>query len=119
MEITEETREEIKALIWQAFDQREQQITANKYVYRRICGDFEQQLKAFDYTKPATYVDEHSVTHQYDSYISCGRRIQDAISCLLRIAYQVNVTANLPAEKESNMRCFMSSVLELMAELKA
>lgn len=53
MEITEKTREEIKKLVCQALDEREQQVTANKYVYRRVCGDLEEQLHIFDYTEYA------------------------------------------------------------------
>lgn len=96
MEITEATREEIKELICQTLEQREQKTAANKTVFRRVCADFEQQLKQFD--------------NWY--------QVQINIAGLLRIAYQVDATAKLPAEKETDIRQFMLSVLNLMAALR-
>jgi len=109
MEMTEKTREEIKAIICQALDEREQQAAANKSVYRRICGDFEPLLNQFDYTEPGK---------EYDTHIYCNYKIREAIAALLRIVYKVKAIPSLPAEQEARMRYFMRSILELMDELR-
>jgi len=109
MELNEKIREEIKTIICQALEQREQQTAANKSVYRRICGDFESLLNQFDYTEPGK---------EYDTRIYCNYKIREAIGALLRIVYKVKVIPSLPAEQEARMRYFMRSVLELMGELR-
>jgi|GEM_PF-3003721 len=116
MEMTEKTREEIKALICQALNEREKQTTANKSVYRRICGDFEPFLNQFDYVEPNAYTDMQGVKH--DTTVSCNYKIREAVGALLRIVYKVKVIPSLPAEHESHMRYFMRSILELMDALR-
>jgi len=118
MTITPEMKNELASIVQQAMEQQEERKTAAKTVYRRVCADFDKELRSFDYSKPGTYIDRKGVERQWDEPFPCWWRIRDALSTLLRIVYQVDSTAKLPPEKEADMRQFMRSVLELMKNLK-
>lgn len=118
MEMTDKTREEIKELICQTLDQREQKTAANKTVFRRVCADCERQLEQFDYKERCVYTNERGERIVGTNDNRFAPRLEVAISSLLRVAYKVDHTAKLPAEKEADIRRFMLSVLNLMAALR-
>lgn len=117
MEITAEVREELLAMLRKELAAQEKEKKENRAIYQRLCKEFKEEMKAFNYIEenhwttprgPRTNVTEHREDW----------KIRQAIGTLLRGVYQVDSVNNLPANKESEMRVFMSSVLGQMRALK-
>lgn len=119
MPMTAEVREELLSLVRQEIEQQEQKKAADKVVYRRICEGFKEELDSFTYTKTHEMINRDGSSSQYEISCLSGWKIRDAISVLLRVIFQVNLTAKLPSEKEEEIREFVGSILQLMKTLKA
>ncbi len=116
--MTPEIREELLSLLREELEQQEERKQSNKTVYRRVCAHFDKELNAFTYTKTGQGIDHNGKPYQYVTTYTSGYKIREAVGSLLRVIFEVDAIAKLPAEKEEKIREFMGSVLALMRELK-
>lgn len=117
MEITAEVREELLSMLRKELAAQEKEKKENRTAYQRLCKEFGDEMAAFNYTTENHWMTPRgprtNVTKHREDW-----KIRQAIGTLLRAVYQVDSVNNLPANKESEMRVFMSSILGQMRAIK-
>lgn len=117
MEITAEVREELLAMLRKELAAQEKEKKENRTAYHRLCKELEEEMEAFNYIEENHWLTPRGPQTSVTEY-KTQWKIRQAIGTLLRVAYQVDSVNNLPANKESEMRVFMSSILGQMRAIK-
>lgn len=118
MTITPEVKSELLTMLREEMERQEIQKRENRTTYQRVCKEFEQQISAFDYVRRQKIFSIDGNVYIHTSDRPMASQIRNALGALLKAVYQADTTAKLPAEKEAQMRAFISSVLGLMNEQK-
>lgn len=118
MTITPEVKAELLAMLRQEMEQKEQEKKDNRSTYRRICKDFSEAFGEFNYTAVSSWRDSRGHPCERREDVRLDWKIQNTIGTLLRAVYQVDTSAQLPAEKEPEIRAFIHAVLTLMKQAK-
>lgn len=118
MTITPEVKAELLEMLRQELAREEQRKKENRTAYQRACKDFQEAFAGFDYEEICTGSRTDGSVWGFNAGHKMQHKVRDAIGTLLRAVYQVDTVAKLPAEKEPQMKHFISSVLKLMNEQK-
>lgn len=118
MTITPEVKTELLEMLRQELAREEQRKKENRTAYQRACKDFQEAFAGFDYEEICTGSRTDGSVWEFHAGHKMQHKVRDAIGTLLRAVYQVDTVAKLPAEKEPQMKHFISSVLKLMNEQK-
>lgn len=114
--LTPELEQTMRTIIREEIEQRERDRAANRNMYRRICEEYEEKLKRFDYIETWDRVSSDGQPYQDKKTRCMAYKLRAAIGTLLRAVYQVQATAALPLAQEAEIRGFITTVLTLMEE---
>lgn len=112
MTITPELQEAISAIAIQAMEQHRQDQKRSQTMYQRICRDLETQLECcmYDRTEDIPHDAGTSIVHR-----DMRNKVRSAIGTLLITSYRVDRIAQLPVDREDDIREFVQDVLALVA----
>lgn len=90
----------------------------NRTAFQRAMEPFEADLGKFDWKKTETGTRSDGSVYEIERFRTYGWAIRNSLGTLLRAIYKADQVGKLPAEKEPEMKKFVSQVLTLMKKYR-
>lgn len=109
---------QLKAELLMELKAEQERKERNRTAFRRAMEPFEADLGKFDWKDTKTSTRPDGSVYEIERSGAYGWAIRNSLGTLLRAIYKADQVGKLPAEKEPEMRKFVSQVLVLMKKYR-